>query len=81
MEMMRNVLEENRPSEIDFGRGDDAYKKLWLTLRRERWGIEAANPRTWRSFAFSVRIQAGLIRDHLKPKARKFSGARHDRGL
>jgi hypothetical protein len=66
MEMVRTVLETDHPSEIDFGRGDDAYKKLWLTSRRERWGIEAANPRTWRGFALSARIRAALARDKLK---------------
>jgi hypothetical protein len=66
MEMMRCVLEQDKPAEIDFGRGDDAYKKLWLTSRRERWGIEAANPRTWRGFALSDRICAALARDRMK---------------
>ncbi|HEX4081223.1 MAG TPA: GNAT family N-acetyltransferase [Rhizomicrobium sp.] len=68
MEMMRTVLETDRPSEIDFGRGDDAYKKLWLTSRRERWGIEAANPRKWRGIATSVRIRAALARDRMKTR-------------
>lgn len=66
MHMMRKVLDEDRPSEIDFGRGDDAYKKLWLSSRRERWGIEAGNPRTWRGFAHAAHLQAGLVRNRMK---------------
>jgi hypothetical protein len=65
MEMMRQVFEDDHPAEIDFGRGDDGYKKLWLRSRRERWGIEAANPRTPRGLIGCGRIIAGAIRHSL----------------
>ncbi|MGH6878575.1 MAG: GNAT family N-acetyltransferase, partial [Rhizomicrobium sp.] len=66
MEMMRMVFEEDHPLEVDFGRGDDGYKRLWLSSRRECWGIEAANPRTLRGMSRSLRIKAGLARDKLR---------------
>jgi hypothetical protein len=44
--MIRHVIEEDGAKEIDFGRGDDAYKRQWATLRRQRIGLIVANPRS-----------------------------------
>ncbi len=71
MHMLESVLEEDRPVEIDFGRGDDAYKKLWLSSRREHWGIEAVSPYTPRGLVRAVRLGAALGRDYANAKLRR----------
>ncbi|MDR3415947.1 MAG: GNAT family N-acetyltransferase [Nevskia sp.] len=43
--MIRGLLERDRIAELDFGRGDDAYKSLWAASRRQRVGVVLANPR------------------------------------
>ncbi len=44
--LMEHVIEQDKVTEVDFLIGDDAYKKNWMSHRRERWGIVAYNPKT-----------------------------------
>ena len=43
--MIRRLIESEGIRELDFGRGDDAYKQLWVRQRRERIGVVLADPR------------------------------------
>jgi len=60
--MLRHLLDQEHVAEIDFGRGDDGYKKDWAARRRQRIGVLLVNP--WRpSGALALlRHAAGRIR-------------------
>jgi hypothetical protein len=66
MEMTERILSDDRPREITFGRGDDAYKKLWLPKRRERWGVTAANSGTRRGLSLGLKRQAAKAYHRLR---------------
>lgn len=42
--MLRRLLDEENVDEIDFGRGDDPYKRQWASQRRQRIGLVLVNP-------------------------------------
>jgi hypothetical protein len=42
--MIQWLIDEDRVAALDFGRGDDAYKPLWVAERRQRIGLILANP-------------------------------------
>ena len=57
MEMFRHALDVDRVAAIDYGTGDDAYKKDWMAERRVLWQIEAFDPRTLRGLFGAVRAR------------------------
>ncbi|HEY0523033.1 MAG TPA: GNAT family N-acetyltransferase [Stellaceae bacterium] len=68
MHMMEHVLERDRPREVDLGRGDDPYKKLWLPKRRQCWDLHAANPRTLGGLRLAARFAGAEIKARLRSR-------------
>lgn len=67
--LMRHVLDVDKVQEVDYLIGDDAYKKDWMSHRRERWGIAAYNPYTLGGLAGMVVQIFGKARRALLMKA------------
>lgn len=53
--LMEYVIDVDKVHEVDYLTGDDAYKKDWMSDRRERWGIMAFNPRTPKGLLLALR--------------------------
>jgi hypothetical protein len=59
--MMRQVIDVDQVREVDYLTGDDAYKRDWMSHRRERWGIVAFNLRTVRGAMAALFHVAGRV--------------------
>jgi hypothetical protein len=65
--VIRDLLDRQAIDWLDFGRGDDAYKKLWVKQRRQRVGLLIADPwrpSGWRAIA---RQALGRMKRSLAP--------------
>lgn len=60
--MIRTLLEEGGIEALDFGRGDDPYKRDWVASRRQRIGVVLANPRRAVGLFEVVRHRLGELR-------------------
>lgn len=64
--MLHRLIDEEGIAEIDFGRGDDEYKRGWAAQRRQRIGVMLANPWRMRGIAFLGRHALGRARAALR---------------
>lgn len=55
MAMFRHVLDRDHVRVIDYGTGDDGYKKDWMAERRPLWRLQAYNLRTLRGLIGAAR--------------------------
>jgi CelD/BcsL family acetyltransferase involved in cellulose biosynthesis len=63
--MVQYLLDQEKITRLDFGRGDDPYKRLWASERRQRIGVVLVNPRLPRGLAFLGRHALGRARQAL----------------
>ena len=61
MAMFRHAIDQDRVDLIDYGTGDDAYKRDWMDERRQLWRIVSHNPRTLRGLAGAARERASAL--------------------
>ena len=59
--LMQHSLDVDRVVEIDYLTGDDAYKKSWMSHRRERIGLLACNLRSPRGLVMAGREAAAQL--------------------
>jgi CelD/BcsL family acetyltransferase involved in cellulose biosynthesis len=64
--ILRHLLNSENVAQIDFGRGDDAYKKGWAVERRQRVGVLLVNPWSSAGMLALLRHAAGRIAVHWK---------------
>jgi hypothetical protein len=60
--MFRRAIDRDHVRMIDYGTGDDAYKRDWMEERRPLWRLEAYNPGTLKGLAGAARALAGRLR-------------------
>ncbi|MCW8305508.1 GNAT family N-acetyltransferase [Acidiphilium sp. PA] len=70
-QMLAAILARDRPARLDFGRGDDPYKRLWVDQRHERIGALLINPRRPAGVLALVRGQVGALRRRLRKRKDK----------
>lgn len=56
--MIAHLLDGEGVAALDFGRGDDPYKQLWTTQRRQRIGVFLASP--WHPAGAAVLLRQAL---------------------
>ncbi len=59
--MFRRALDADRVEAIDYGTGDDGYKKDWMAERRPLWRLTAYNPRHPLGLLGAIREKASAL--------------------
>jgi hypothetical protein len=75
--LFRHALDADRVVEIDYLTGDDAYKRQWMTSRRDRVGLVACNSRTTTGLILAAREFSGDVRHRLRKQAERGTDNRY----
>jgi CelD/BcsL family acetyltransferase involved in cellulose biosynthesis len=67
--LMQHVIDVDRVRFVDYLSGDDDYKKMWMSHRREFWGIMGFNPRSLRGASQIMRHVGGRLGKQLLERA------------
>jgi hypothetical protein len=73
-EMIRTMMAQDGIDALDFGRGDDPYKRLWAGERRQRLGLLIINPRHPQGLGVLCRHLLGRLRRAIRPAQPQSSG-------
>lgn len=73
--LLEEAIDRDRVAEVDYLIGDDAYKKTWMSHRRERFGLVAYDPTTWRGLLGWFRQTVGSVRRRLRGALQRPAGA------
>jgi Acetyltransferase (GNAT) domain len=68
MAMFRRAIDADRVKAIDYGTGDDGYKKDWMAERRPLWRVEAFNPATLPGLLGAARAAASALVARLRSR-------------
>jgi hypothetical protein len=68
MAMFRAALDEDRVERIDYGTGDDGYKRDWMDERGILWRLEAFNPASLAGLAGAARARLSALVRHARSR-------------
>ena len=68
MAMFRHVIDRDRVRVIDYGTGDDGYKKDWMEERHVLWQLSAFSPWTLRGLIGATRARASALVARLRSR-------------
>lgn len=66
--MFRHAIDVDRVERIDFGTGDDAYKRDWMDARVPLWRLTAYNPRSLSGLTAAGRAAASALVRRLRSR-------------
>jgi len=69
--LMQHVIDVDKVRVVDYLSGDDDYKKMWMSHRREFWGIVGFNPRSLRGAAQILRHVGGRWGKRMVERAKR----------